>query len=844
MKKYTIVLKNISDKEQFQSELIGISSLEYVPDRECNIEDIKYSRCLFSELTDEEASLLKNDNRVSDIKIAAPTILKPAVFTSESLLPSNILFKSQSNADIKIQTLSQQANIGNIPDGSGVDVVIVDGIITGKPSSENLIFDDEDIHPELLDINGNSRVELINWNAYVNQPSSYPYEAILEFPPQKDNNFHGLHVAGTACGATLGWAKNSKIYNISPYTGPLGYQYLSAITNWHLSKGNSRPTITNHSYGVSYPLYDIRYITKIIGSGIEYVAPRETEQSVAEAVINQNGQIQSFNIINSGVGYTNNPDISYNGGGGDEAAIIMASGTVKEITVTNIGSGYNQNSPPNIIFSQPLAGVAASGTCTVNSNGNIDSIKITEWGSGYDQPPTITFDDPTSGITATATATIGSNFIKSIQILNSAPGFGRDFAKIHNDPPFIIFSGGDCVKNALWIISNDNGEYNTYCGLGEPNDYSRIVNGLYVIATKKTNINSTSFKYTLLGGEYGSMPNVSFRYSSPSLEGTAGPIARTTVNEGQVSSIIPSWSEDVSVNDSSYGWFTSPPQIYITNGGGFSEEVLDNFGILLYKISIPGRPTAGLFFPTYVYSAPARDIVMDSLIEDMIESGVVVVAAAGNSFYDIRIPTSTNYDLNIEANLCNLQKANPSIPYEDSTTFPGFLPGSNYTALYRGELWGDNIYDFSPFQGSSPGSASGVITVGSMSYECCPEIKSSFSNSGKRIDIYAPGSQILSSAFFGAGALPDSSFFCNHPKDNRFGMSKLSGTSMASPQVCGAIASYLTEGNVQRSGNIVEQVTQWIKDNSIPTLSNGSFPHDLHEGTNKILYFPNITVRY
>jgi subtilisin family serine protease len=235
---------------------------------------------------------------------------------------------------------------------------------------------------------------------------------------------------------------------------------------------------------------------------------------------------------------------------------------------------------------------------------------------------------------------------------------------------------------------------------------------------------------------------------------------------------------------------------------------------------------------------------MDSLIEDMIEADVVVVAAAGNSFYDIRIPTSDNYNFTIEANLCNLQKENPSIPYEDSTTFAGFLPGTNYINLYPGQPWGDNIYNFFPFQGSSPGSASGVITVGSMSYECCPEIKSSFSNSGKRIDIYAPGSQILSSAFYNAQSFGGNSFFCNHPKDNRFGMSKLSGTSMASPQVCGAIASYLTEGNVQRSGNIVEQVTQWIKDNSIPTLSNGSFPHDLHEGTNKILYFPNITVRY
>lgn len=864
-KKYSIVLKKNCNKEEFKSDLSGISSLEFIPNRECNISDIVDSRALFTELTDEEVSILKNDSRIYDIQQTIPFVkVEPAVIVHSSGLKLQTKFDTNSYINIQdnindvlfnAQALTEQAYISNLPDGSGVDVVIVDGLICSKISDtiggSVPTFQNTDIHPEFLDSDGNSRLELINWNAYVGEPGSYPYQAIVESIYEAGNNVHGVHVAGTACGKKLGWAKNSKIFNITPYVGSLinGNKYLIAIKNWHLSKTNNRPTVTNHSYGYSLPPFDTRYINKVTIDGTQHIAPRETERAIIEVLSvtpkdptnpGVGGQIESWNIVNSGNGYTNRPDISFNGGGGDEASLTMASGTIKEILITNIGAGYSSSSPPNIVFSISPNGQTASGVCSVNSNGSIDSVDMIEWGSGYDSAPTATFDDPVSGATATATTTIGSNFIKTINILNSAPGLYRETSALSQDPPFIIISDGDCVKEALWVFSQEY--YYSFKGYGSTGLLGQIRDGIYKIASKRTNINSTSFKYTLLGGEYNSIPNVSFKYFHSGY--LPGPHAYGLINnEGKLSEVGASWKSDESRGgmEPDYGWFTSIPQVYVSNGGGFSEQTLENWGILL------GRFYTGTIIdfkrPTYIYNSYFRDIINDSIIEDLIEENIIVVAAAGNSQWEIKAPGSIGYDTNIEINVCSNFKDNPSIMYEDN--LDNF---SNYLDLPAIDVpWGDNIYNIFPLQGGTPGSASGVICVGSMSIDS-PERKSNFSSTGGRIDIYAAGSSVPSAIIWDRIRFRNKfneDVVANYPyppAENKWGIIKMGGTSMASPQVCGAIACYLTEGNVTRSADLVEQVTQWIKDNGVPALSTGASPYDLYGGSNKILHFPNITV--
>lgn len=872
-KKYSIVLKKNCNKEEFKSDLSGISSLEFIPNRECNISDIVDSRALFTELTDEEVSILKNDSRIYDIQQTIPFVkVEPAVIVHSSGLKLQTKFDTNSYINIEdnindvlfnAQALTEQAYISNLPDGSGVDVVIVDGLICSRVSySTNLgthivTFHNTDIHPEFLDSDGNSRLELINWNAYVGEPGSYPYQALVESYQQADNNQHGVHVAGTACGKKLGWAKNSKIFNITPLGGSLinENKHLIAIKNWHLSKTNNRPTVTNHSYGQFLPPFDTRYINKVTIDGTQHIAPRETERAIIEVLSvtpkdptnpGVGGQIASWNIVNSGNGYTNRPDISFNGGGGDEASLTMASGTIKEILITNIGSGYSSSIPPNIVFSISPNGQTASGVCSVNSNGSIDSVDMIEWGSGYDSAPTATFDDPVSGATATATTTIGSNFIKTINILNSAPGLYRENGSVGYDPPFVIISDGDCVKEALWVFLPEY--YYSFRGIGSNGFVGQIRDGMYKIASKKTNINSTSFKYTLLGGEYNSIPNVSFKYMNPSSWQTAsylpGPHAYGLVNnEGRLSEVVVSFIQDSSRGgmEPDYGWFTSIPQVYVSNGGGFTEQTLENWGIIIGRFY--NGADVEFLYPTYMYYSYFRDIITDSIIEDLIEENIIVVASAGNFQWNIQTPGSIGYDTNLEINVCENIKDNPSIMYEDN--LDNFFNYLEFPAI--GVPWGDNVYNIFPLQGSSPGSASGVICVGSMSIDST-EKKSDFSSAGTRVDIYAAGSRVPSANIWNR-LLYRNKFVLDHvanypypPAENAWGIIKMDGTSMASPQVCGAIACYLTEGNIARSADLIEQVTQWIKDNGVPALSTGAYPYDLYGGSNKILHFPNITV--
>lgn len=90
----------------------------------------------------------------------------------------------------------------------------------------------------------------------------------------------------------------------------------------------------------------------------------------------------------------------------------------------------------------------------------------------------------------------------------------------------------------------------------------------------------------------------------------------------------------------------------------------------------------------------------------------------------------------------------------------------------------------------SPARASSAITVGSTTSS---DSRSSFSNYGNCLDIYAPGSNITSAWYNG-------------------GTNTISGTSMASPHVAGVAALYLAD-NPNAS---VSQVTQAILDAATP----------------------------
>ena len=151
----------------------------------------------------------------------------------------------------------------------------------------------------------------------------------------------------------------------------------------------------------------------------------------------------------------------------------------------------------------------------------------------------------------------------------------------------------------------------------------------------------------------------------------------------------------------------------------------------------------------YVY--PTRVTSVESDMEDCINDGIILVGAAGNYYHKI-----------------------------DSTT------GDDYNNYFVSSLYGNRYYH----RGSTPGSTPGAICVGAIDFDYTSgeERATQFTEKGPRIDIYAPGRYIQSAIPVGATL---SSGAADHPENASYKIKKISGTSMACPQVAGIIATLL-----------------------------------------------------
>ena len=148
---------------------------------------------------------------------------------------------------------------------------------------------------------------------------------------------------------------------------------------------------------------------------------------------------------------------------------------------------------------------------------------------------------------------------------------------------------------------------------------------------------------------------------------------------------------------------------------------------------------------------PSRYEALDLDIVDAIEEGIVMIGAAGNS------------------NTYCVREGHQD--YNNKIKISGFIRNMH--------------------RGSSPSHAKGVICVGSID-TASDHRRSSFTNFGERIDVFAPGSNILSiggSNNYNSNMGPITRPGYSAGVDN---MLTISGTSMASPQVCGILACAAT----------------------------------------------------
>lgn len=179
-------------------------------------------------------------------------------------------------------------------------------------------------------------------------------------------------------------------------------------------------------------------------------------------------------------------------------------------------------------------------------------------------------------------------------------------------------------------------------------------------------------------------------------------------------------------------------------------------------------------------------------IEDAIEDGIIVVGAAGNSYWNIAGVGEQDY-----ANI--------------------------YYATYNG-----TNYFWYTSRGSAPAATQGAICVGAAS-NVVNEQKAFFSNCGPRVDIYAPGQSILSS--LNDGSITD-------PRDINYFLSKFQGTSMASPQVCGVLACALEIYPNMTPAQALEYLIEYATNNQMFDSGGGIMDSQSLQGApNRYLFF-------
>jgi len=220
-------------------------------------------------------------------------------------------------------------------------------------------------------------------------------------------------------------------------------------------------------------------------------------------------------------------------------------------------------------------------------------------------------------------------------------------------------------------------------------------------------------------------------------------------------------------------------------GGGFSTQQLNAWGFIASQ------------------RIPVRVAALDSDIEDAIAEGILYVGAAGNGRWKHDVPGGLDWDNTFE--MANRYPGSVTQPYY---YMRGTSPTANDTTVNGG-------YDIVN------------ICVGAVDTAQLDQ-KVLFSDCGPGVDIWAPGTDIIS-------ALPSGVV---DPRNAGFSIGKFSGTSMASPQVCGVLACALEIYPNMTQKQAKEYITKYAKSNQLSATTGGPTDgQDLQGTPNLFLYY-------
>lgn len=811
------------------------------------------SRNTLYRLTDWEADELKRDPRVQSVTIS-PNELGIKAGTCATTQTSSSWNKSTSTSnDMKNWGLlrcyegEQRTGWGGSGyEGNGSGTNNATGTITLTQTGKNVdvvICDENGLvwsHPEYArNVDGTGFTRAIQYNWFVHDPvvkgtsvGTYVY----------GTGSHSTHVAGTVAGNTQGWARDANIYNLY-YDAGTSYNFsyvFDYIREFHRNKsinpdtGRKNPTIVNNSWGQSiFPSeWGLSDITAVTYRGTRYTAPGGTNTYTGvSGVYTANNLLANFTtstlenikqrIVNSG-------SLSPHTGGLVSVPPSWTQDSAQSayltiLTEPEILYSVTVNGPAEISFRNNVASGGNTGTCSLTctvqikdasnvlvasfSDGpytgldveadvvgtytlpNAESYTInyiTSLDTTFSENPltaaamTIAVTPATEGNAAASTANLTFEAIASVTGLSSetTPTVVADNTTNPNDDGYWIV---DLPFNVNYLGTSYDKIYistNFYFTFGGG---SLIYSGISASQPNLPKIMvgaSDNSMQRIYYGSSGTTPNREFRIVMEGNAATSGTLGTPGMRmELKFYENIPR-QFDLTIEQNNRR---------TQSGGGFSTNQLNSWGF------ISGQ------------RIPARVDACDADIEDLYAEGIIMVGAAGNGRWKHCLPGDPDWNNTFE--MANRYPGSVIQPYY---YMRGTSPTANDTTSHP-----DGVRELP------------AICVGSVDSTQIDQ-KVLYSDCGTGVDLYAPGTHIISSLPSGVSDARNSGFY----------LGKYSGTSMASPQVCGVIACALELYPHWNQVQAKEYITKIAKANQLTATSGGPADgQDLQGAPNLFLYY-------
>ena len=796
-------------------------------------------------LADWEADALRNDSRIKSVALA-PSYLGIKSGTNAIVQTSTAWDKSGTTSNtmknwglLRCVEGTQRVGWGGAGySGGGVGTAAQTGVISLTQTGRNVdvvICDLNGLvwnHPEYavnVDGTGGSRAVQYNWfqhNAEIGNGVNGTYSYGV--------GDHSTHVAGTVAGNTQGWARSANIYNLYYDTGTpvsefsLVFDYIRAF---HRNKavnnttGRKNPTIVNNSWGMSifpseWAFSDITAVTyrgtrytPNVGSptfnGFSGVCTSNERLAVLAGFENHGNRITTVgpytapggSILTKPGTWTqegqqayfidlSQPDSSYEltvQGPADldlihNVAIDAISGTMSiagEIVITNssdveihrftaVEQSTTNGGTIEININETLVNLPASDTYTVTflTVINVSGVSNPSFATAMSLTVITESTAASASVTTITNTLLGAGSLAS----STTPTVGN------NDDgywtlalPFSIEYLGT-TYSTIYVSTN---HYVTF-GLG-----STVWSGLNATTPNLPKImwacadNSVQRIYY---GVEGIAPNRTYRVRVEGAASTGGTVGSPSM-----------------VNEYVF-YEATPAQIDLqlgangrkTVGSGFTTEQLNSWGFI-----------AGQRIPARV---PACDVDL----EDLYSEGIIMVGAAGNGRWKHDVPGGLDW----------------SNTFEMASRYPGSVAQPYFYMRGTSPTANDNVADGGSYDLPS-------ICVGSVD-TIATDQKVVYSDCGAGVDLWAPGTYIISS-------LPSG---INDPRNASYFLGKFSGTSMASPQVCGVLACALEIYPNMNQTQAKAYILAYAKAGQLTATSGGAADgQDLQGAANLFLYY-------